>query len=67
MMTVPERWRKSSRSSANTDCVEVSNHSRVRDSKNWTGPAISVPLAGLLAAAKAGQLDPIMSSGSPIR
>jgi hypothetical protein len=59
MMTVPDEvWKKSSRSGQDSDCVELSNRGRVRDSKNRTGPAIIVPLAGLLAAAKAGQLDP---------
>lgn len=53
MTTVPERWRKSSRSSTSTDCVEVSNRGRVRDSKNPTGPQLR-GAAGLLAAVKAG-------------
>lgn len=37
-------WRKSTRSSATKDCVEVAfvdgNHVGVRDSKNPTGPAL---------------------------
>lgn len=56
MTTVPERWRKSTRSSANTDCVEVSNLGSVRDSKNPAGLKLA-GAAGLVAAAKAGQLD----------
>lgn len=57
MRTVPERWRKSSRSSSQTDCVEVSNLSAVRDSKNPAAGELRMHLADLLAALKAGRLD----------
>lgn len=52
-------WRKSSRSGGtNGDCIELANTlGAVRDSKNPTGPTLSVNLAGMLAAVKAGQLD----------
>jgi len=56
-MTVPQdRWRKSSRSSAQSTCVELSPHGKVRDSKNPTGPVLPVDLAPLLAAVKADRI-----------
>ncbi len=57
MDTTRARWRKSSRSGGNGDCVELSNTGLVRDSKNATGPTLTVDVVGLLAAAKAGHLD----------
>ncbi|MGH3931181.1 MAG: DUF397 domain-containing protein [Pseudonocardiaceae bacterium] len=43
------RWRKSSHSNADYECVEVadlaSEHRAVRDSKHPTGPALLVPPA----------------------
>jgi len=58
-MTVPHaalRWRKSSRSTAQDTCVELAHAGFVRDSKNPAGPVLSVDLAGLLSAVKAGSL-----------
>jgi hypothetical protein len=53
------RWRKSSRSGGtNGNCIELAHTlSAVCDSKNPGGPVLSVDLAGLLAAVKAGDLD----------
>jgi hypothetical protein len=50
-------WHKSSYSGAGSnDCVEVANTlDRLRDSKNPTGPVLSVDLGGLLTAVKAGR------------
>lgn len=50
-------WRKSSRSSGQDTCVEVRHDlNAVRDSKNVTGPAITVDITTLVSAIKAGQL-----------
>ncbi|MBP2336282.1 hypothetical protein JOF41_002460 [Saccharothrix coeruleofusca] len=53
-------WRKSTRSSTNTNCVEVRRSlNAVRDSKN-PAPALTVSPAGLtvfLEAAKRGRFD----------
>jgi hypothetical protein len=50
-------WRKSSRSGTATNCVELANTGAVRDSKNPTGPTLTVDLDTLVTAAKAGRLD----------
>jgi hypothetical protein len=51
------RWRKSSRSGADTNCVELASSGAVSDSKNPAGPALAVELTGLLTAIKAGRFD----------
>lgn len=52
------RWRKSTRSIGNGgECVEVAHTlGALRDSKNPTGPALTLPLQALLNAVKAGGL-----------
>ncbi|OQO94042.1 DUF397 domain-containing protein [Saccharomonospora piscinae] len=57
-------WRKSSYSGGGNDCVEVAftgDGAAVRDSKNPGGGALRLSRRewdGLLAAARAGRLDP---------
>lgn len=51
------RWRKSSRSGEETNCVEVAHTlAAVRDSKNPDGGVLHAQLGNLLAAVKAGRL-----------
>lgn len=58
MKTVPDDWRKSSRSTNTNSCVELSSaRSAVRDSKNPAGPILAVDLSGMLTAVKSGSLD----------
>lgn len=54
-MTVPHgniRWRKSTRSGDQGDCVELGHTGLVRDSKNPNGPALQVDLRALAQFAK---------------
>lgn len=52
------RWIKSSYSSANGDCVELtSTLDRIRDSKNPHGPTLLVDAARLIQAIKSGHFD----------
>ncbi|HEY3750943.1 MAG TPA: DUF397 domain-containing protein [Pseudonocardiaceae bacterium] len=57
-MTIgPHRWRKSSHSGTQTNCVELVNTlDMVRDSKNPTGRSLRVNLATLLADVKSGRI-----------
>lgn len=53
------RWRKSSRSGQDTSCVELAHTGdAVRDSKNPTGPTLTVGTHDLLATVKTGRLAP---------
>lgn len=50
-MTVPQgnvRWRKSTRSQDQGDCVELGHVGLVRDSKNPNGPTLRVNLRALV-------------------
>jgi hypothetical protein len=59
MTTVPEQWRKSTRSGQDTNCVEVeiTTMRLVRDSKNPNGPAMPAPIASLVDAVKADRVN----------
>jgi hypothetical protein len=51
------RWRKSSHSGQDTECVELAHTGdAVRDSKNPTGPTLTINSRDLLAAIKSGRL-----------
>lgn len=51
-------WRKSSFSGNSGNCVQIRQDLlAIRDSKNPSGPMLATDLSGLLATAKAGQLD----------
>ncbi len=50
-MATDEKWRKSSHSSGqNGNCVELSDHGAVRDSKNPDGPVLRCDVGALVAA-----------------
>lgn len=56
-MTLAEQhWRKARRSANEGNCVELAAQGAVRDSKNPTGPVLSVDIAALVAAVKAGHV-----------
>lgn len=57
MMTVPVHWKKSSRSAAEAECVELAYIGMVRDSKNPDGPTLRGSRQELLAALKGDLLQ----------
>jgi hypothetical protein len=57
MNTSAIRWRKSSHSGPDTNCVELAHTGEaVRDSKNPAGPALTIDTRALVTAIKAGAL-----------
>lgn len=58
---MPIRWKKSSRSGQETDCVELSHTGdAVRDSKNPAGPILrfdSARLAAFVTSVRRGRFD----------
>jgi hypothetical protein len=50
------RFKKSSFTGEQTDCVELAHAGMVRDSKDPHGPILAVPLPALLATVKAGRI-----------
>lgn len=52
----PLRWRKSSYSGADNQCIELTYSGLVRDSKNPDGPKLTVDLPRFVRAVKDGQL-----------
>jgi hypothetical protein len=58
MNTLVGSWRKSSRSSDQTNCVELRNDLlAVRDSKNPAGQILAVSAQDLVAAVRAGRIS----------
>jgi hypothetical protein len=50
------RWRKSSYSGADNQCIDLAYVGLVRDSKNPEGPRLRIGLSSLLAAIKDDRL-----------
>jgi hypothetical protein len=58
MIIGPHRWRKSSYSGTETNCVELAGSlDRVRDSKNPGGAVLRVDVVALLGAVKSGRFE----------
>ncbi|HEX7658824.1 MAG TPA: DUF397 domain-containing protein [Pseudonocardiaceae bacterium] len=56
--TMTQQWRKSTYSNTDGACVEVhTDLHAVRDSKNPSGPTLSVNVAALVHSVKAGRLN----------
>lgn len=57
MTTVPS-WRKASASGQDANCVEVHRDlDAVRDSKNATGPVLTLEVRALIGAIRSGQIS----------
>ena len=57
MTNGPHRWRRSSYSGTETNCVELAESlDLVRDSKNPDGPSLRVNVVAWLGAVKSGRL-----------
>lgn len=58
-MNIAHRWKKSSFSGTETDCVEIDVHTwgEMRDSKNPTGPTLKIDVRQFVAAIKATEHD----------
>ncbi|QUH00983.1 DUF397 domain-containing protein [Saccharopolyspora erythraea] len=55
---VVHRWQKSSYTSANGNCVELSvPRGLIRDSKDPDGPRLSADIAALIRAVKKGRFE----------
>lgn len=53
------RWRKSTRSGQQTNCVEVAHTlDQVRDSKHPNGPALRVDVVALIQLVRADEVAP---------
>ncbi|MBB5159734.1 hypothetical protein BJ970_007333 [Saccharopolyspora phatthalungensis] len=55
---IRRRWRKSSYSNPNGDCVELtSTLDQLRDSKDPDGPTLKVDVVAFIGAVQAGRFD----------
>ncbi|QUH03840.1 DUF397 domain-containing protein [Saccharopolyspora erythraea] len=58
MEAQPVRWRKSSRSTAQGQCIELSEPvGMIRDSKDPDGPTLKADVPAFVRAVKAGRFD----------
>ncbi|WP_397545019.1 DUF397 domain-containing protein [Saccharopolyspora pogona] len=58
VQVIKQRWRKSSHSNPNGDCVELtSTLDQIRDSKDPNGPTLKVDVPAFVRAVKNGRFD----------